>query len=381
MIRFLALPLLLACIWDTDTIDDELRGVPDGLTLVTGRWFRHSPAYYTKRLNELPARLESNPEDLEAYDDLAVAYERLGDRPKAIEVMSRKFQALGRRPSKEHLYRYHANLGTFLAHSGRLAEGRAEIEKALAINPEAHFGREHFQVDLLSYMIAVKDRPELWKEHDALSFAGYAFTDRSGHQVVEDSHSTPTAGTRPVEWKEAYTAIGAILRYGGVESPELYRILGDLFLVHGDLNLAWWSFQHAIEKKHPASALLGDAVRRIEWHWQHAGYRQVPTLDLYRKVRQEADSWAGAFDDLETEWTRKEEMARLAEPLPDLLREADRRVPIRVRPPTPALGAAFPAAMGLSLSVLGAGVGSAVWVTVRRRRHARNGRDPRRRIG
>ena len=39
-------------------------------------------------------------------------------------------------------YETHANLGSFLVHSGRLEEGVAELQKAIEINPDAHFGRE-----------------------------------------------------------------------------------------------------------------------------------------------------------------------------------------------------------------------------------------------
>jgi tetratricopeptide (TPR) repeat protein len=378
MIRLFAAAVVLGCIWDRDTIDDELRGVPDGLTLVTGRWHRHSAAYYKQRIAELPSRLASNPDDFEAYDDLAVAWERTGDRTRAIEVMARKREALDRKDSQEHRYRYHANLGTFLAHAGRYAEGRVEIEKALAINPAAHFGRERFQVDLIKYMIAVKERPALWSEHDALSHAGIGFKSTRGFSVVLPAHSGRSELLEMVPWTEAYTAIGGILRYGGTEGAELYRILGDLFVENGDLNLAWWSFQHAVEKKHPASELIQTTLARIEEHWKQAQYRFVPTLEVYRRVRAEADAWAASFGEIETDSVARGESPADPAVLRTLMTEADRRAPRKTRPPAPALPAAFGIGMAVGLSSIGLGLASGVWMTFRGRRRRQRTRTLRR---
>ena len=66
---------------------------------------------------------------------------------------------------KEHLYRYHANHGTFLAHRwsragadrSKLVEveaARDQIARALEINPDAHFGREKYQLQALDWIIA-----------------------------------------------------------------------------------------------------------------------------------------------------------------------------------------------------------------------------------
>lgn len=37
------------CIWDSDTLDTELRGLPDAFDLIVGRWHRHSDAYYEQQ--------------------------------------------------------------------------------------------------------------------------------------------------------------------------------------------------------------------------------------------------------------------------------------------------------------------------------------------
>jgi hypothetical protein len=169
----LAPVLATACINDRDTLAFEERNV-DALNRITkekylrkkataiqelalraiaGRFERFPARYYQMRIE----RLEALPK-LTAfeYDDLAVAYDRIGKVDKAISIIldSRKH-----RNSKEDEYRFHANYGTFLVHRwianghkdsdvGTLKESISEIEKALAIDPASHFGRERVQLAL-----------------------------------------------------------------------------------------------------------------------------------------------------------------------------------------------------------------------------------------
>jgi hypothetical protein len=121
------------------------------------------------RLERVTALLKTHPENLEAYDDAGVACDRLGRGDEAIAWMNQKREQLDRleatRPQvKEQLYRYHANLGTFLAHrwvrqGGDRAKiddvkrSRDEIAAALAINPNAHFGREKYQLRVIEWIL------------------------------------------------------------------------------------------------------------------------------------------------------------------------------------------------------------------------------------
>ena len=79
------------CLWDSDTLDTELRGLPEAFDLVVGKWHRHSDRYYRERVTRLASASEL---DLTGYDDLAVAYERLGERDAAVEVMAQKARTL-----------------------------------------------------------------------------------------------------------------------------------------------------------------------------------------------------------------------------------------------------------------------------------------------
>ncbi|MCB9917029.1 MAG: hypothetical protein H6832_01340 [Planctomycetes bacterium] len=304
----------LPCLWDKDTLADELRGLPGHFELVSGRWFRHSDAYYRKRIDTIPALLEKQPNAFELYDDLAVAYEFLGNDGEAVRVMRDKGAALAKldEAPKDARYRYHANLGTFYVHGalrGKLdgfERALSELEKALVINPDAHFGRERFQVDLIRYAMAARENPGLWSEHDFLTWSGYALKDAEWSRVLSYPSFTVKARVIPkregkqATWQEAYTAVAGMLRFGGLEGAELYRALGDLYVVHGDLHLAWWAFHRAEEAGHPAKARLRKARASIEFHWKQANKEvragvPIPTDADYRAVRDNAKRWRAAF--------------------------------------------------------------------------------------
>lgn len=310
------------CLWDSDTIDDELRGLPDALQLITGRWYRHGEAYYRARIEQLAPLAAPSFDQL---DDLAVAHEKLGDHAAAIAVMQRKRAALDAHPDREHEYRYRANLGTFLAHSGRYQEALTELQRAVAINPDAHFGRERFQIELIGYVAAAQQQPQLWRRGPFAERLTGDFT-----RMLQD----PEGGhaPEPLDWDAAYAGLAGMVRFGGREGAELYRSLGDLFLDRQHLNLAWWSWQRAIERGHPAAAELRRLQQSLEHQWQEAAANLdqanvIPTEELYRRVRANADAWLTVFQTEEGAAIARGEDAGATAVLQRLLATADARVP------------------------------------------------------
>jgi tetratricopeptide (TPR) repeat protein len=138
----------LACLWDYDTLQMENQRFPEALELITGKFLRHSPEFYQWRIADRQKKLEREPQKLEYYDDLAVAYEKTGDHKKAIETILKKDKI------KPDQYETSANLGTFYIFDGQLEKSVPCIEQAIAINPDAHFGREVYQKILVEYMLS-----------------------------------------------------------------------------------------------------------------------------------------------------------------------------------------------------------------------------------
>lgn len=160
-----------ACMWDRDTLAMEMKRFPGAAEAIVGRFERNPPQYYQMRVDRLAPIFKSGKPTLEELDDLAVAYDRLGKGDEAIEVMAEKAKRLKKNPNKEHQYRYHANLGTFQVHKW-LREGAKKesialakaslknIQAAIKINPEAHFGREAVQLKCIEWLIETKTQPD-----------------------------------------------------------------------------------------------------------------------------------------------------------------------------------------------------------------------------
>jgi tetratricopeptide (TPR) repeat protein len=137
---FLLTPAVaLACLWDSDTLKQERYHFPETLELVTGKFLRHSKEFYEWRIQDRVAKLKSEPKNLTYLDDLAVAYEKVGDHDKAIETILKKEEI------QPGIYETYSNLGTFYILTGEFEKGLPFIDKALAINPDAHFGSEKYQ--------------------------------------------------------------------------------------------------------------------------------------------------------------------------------------------------------------------------------------------
>jgi hypothetical protein len=79
-----------ACLWDTDTLAMERQKFPEALELITGQFLRHSPEFYRWRVEDRQKRIAAEPDRIELYDDLAVAYDKLGEHQKAIETILAK---------------------------------------------------------------------------------------------------------------------------------------------------------------------------------------------------------------------------------------------------------------------------------------------------
>jgi tetratricopeptide (TPR) repeat protein len=174
MIRpFLILILLVgqtfACLWDRDTLADEAKGRPALVKVITGWFDRYPPGYYEMRLERVTRDLRSAPNNLGLHDDAAVACARLGRVGEAMEWMTKKkviLDALPESSEQDHRYRYLSNLGTFYlmrwvsltqtqreAELADLRESEKLITKAIADNPNAHFGREVYQLMAIRWLL------------------------------------------------------------------------------------------------------------------------------------------------------------------------------------------------------------------------------------
>ena len=182
-----------ACLWDRDTLAAEAKGLHTLVHAIIGWYDTYPPQYYQMRLSRIEKEIKTSPDDLNLYDDAAVAANRLHRYRTAIKWMKKKYHrmilitrttraakatkskeqtAVFRPPTNAKVthddwYRYYANFGTFCAHA-YLAKpkerprklihyARRQIARALEINPQAHFGRERYQLRAIDWLIKVTD--------------------------------------------------------------------------------------------------------------------------------------------------------------------------------------------------------------------------------
>lgn len=223
---------LAACLWDSDTLAEHRKLEEESeqfstvvLNLITGKFRRHSPAMYEWRIVDRKKRLIEEPENVALYDDLAVAYEKTGQTDLAIETILKKDKI---RPG---LYETHANLGTFYIHAGRLEEGLKEIEKAIEINPDAHFGREIYQILLVEYVLSKTTDGNLQLPMSSDSEMGS--TDDFGSYVLRSRRrgATWTDDEFRKESENAIEGILGMMRFGNHDSPVLLEALSDLLML------------------------------------------------------------------------------------------------------------------------------------------------------
>jgi tetratricopeptide (TPR) repeat protein len=336
---------LLACLWDYDTLRDEKRGLPGVAEVLAGKWEKHSPFFYEQRVRKMKELIAREPGNLPAYDNLAVAYEKLGDYDSAIHVMMRKERV------KAGEYTTYANLGTFYLHKGDLDEGILYIRKALEINPNAHFGREEYQLQLAEFLRAGRADPRLLKATNFLGmWDGRRLTQEEVRQLLWGVDARPSSGqtTRPTtqaatrpgagptaaddagdpdsvygtygdnydwayrgspEWvrkqgfkDNVFDGIVGMIRFGTGTSPELYLALGDLLVLRGDKNLAYRAYQRALELNHPRQEYLKMMMRGLR---EMIPDRASIEPEAIAADRADAEAWVKAYQEFEDDLLRE----------------------------------------------------------------------------
>ncbi|MFG0267969.1 MAG: hypothetical protein ACF8AM_22860 [Rhodopirellula sp. JB055] len=210
---------LAACLWDRDTLAMERRLFPDAHELIAGYFVRHSDAYYQWRIKDRTAK-PSDQQTPSDQDDIAVAHDKLGNHDQAIETILEKID----RWPEQGRYETEANLGTFFIHAGQLEEGLKHIRKAIAINPDAHFGREIYQQLLVEYLLETQNPSgelPVFQEQDwgRIGFARFLLNARN-----------PTEDNALAEIQAAAKGVMGMMRFGNHDSPVLLEALGDLLL-------------------------------------------------------------------------------------------------------------------------------------------------------
>ncbi|MDY8135100.1 hypothetical protein [Aquimarina sp. 2201CG5-10] len=257
-----------SCFWDYDTLEMERQRFPNIIELISGKFLRHSPEFYRWRIQNREERLKNHPDSLDLYDDLAVSYSKIGDHQKAIDVILQKEL---KRPQQ---YKTYANLGTFYLHNGEFKKGIIYIDKAIQINPNAHFGREIYQRHLAAYILTKMKNgkislPLSTKLRRCLECPPRNDLDNFYNFLIQQYSSQKTSN-KPIktlpdeELEKAIIGIKGMMKFGNYNSPILLEALGDLLMASG--------------QKEGARQLAARAYFKASYH-----SKNIETTNLYKQ--------------------------------------------------------------------------------------------------
>lgn len=311
---------LLACLWDSDTLAQESAGMPDVKVVIVGGFARNPDLYYEMRLERVTKLLAADPDDLDAYDDAAVSCDRLGRSDEAIGWMEKKLAAMERTAYAEteqpnHRYRYLANLGTFYAHRwfrngadreqfGDLEEARDLIAQAIEENPNAHFGREKYQLRFIEWVLS---KPGYYgsDENYIAEAAGqptgwipnFLAIGRDGETLPQTSDNTLL---KEMGLEDAIDGICGLITLGAAwESVDAFYTLALLLQIDGRSSFGYFAMLRVSELlEHDQRFLAGgvsvtsESARKPMFRKQHFPIQQeADTVNEFETLREEAESW------------------------------------------------------------------------------------------
>lgn len=297
-----------ACLWDYETLAMERQRFPEAQELIAGHFVRHSTAYYEWRISDRTAKPVDQRTPID-FDDIAVAYDKLGQHDMAIETIRDK---MARWPDQRR-YESEANLGTFQIHAARFEEGLQHINRAIEINPDAHFGREIYQKLLVEYVIESRRRDDKLPLNDAESYGNTGFT-----AFVLDAQKTKD-DAQLAEIQAAAKGIMGMMRFGSHESPILLEALGDLLLFdgHNDSKMlaarAYLKASYEVDDSFASSAYREKAQQALEMQLGRKMSEIEADLkleieqgdDFFRQISADERAWIAAGNNLDVEFGNK----------------------------------------------------------------------------
>jgi tetratricopeptide (TPR) repeat protein len=242
-----------ACLWDDEVFLAEEQRMPCFSRVVTGTFPRHASEYYATRLRAAELLLAVDPTSPDALDMVGVAQLKLAKFADAERTMLRRAEAF------PDAYASAANLGTLYTFNGQLEKALPYIDKAMAIEPNAHFGRERYHKLFVQYLLALKADPK--KAKDNFLGVPVAAADIAAGSAPALDAKLAAAGLS----RDAFEALDAMITvYGAAENPYLYAAAGDLLALDGNLVYAAIAYRAAVARKHPERAQLTARAAEFE---------------------------------------------------------------------------------------------------------------------
>jgi hypothetical protein len=264
------------------------------------------------RLKRVAAQIAAAPNNtqpthLALYDDAAVACDRLARDDEALNWIERKHRLLVHLDAHDpvihdHWYRYHANAGTFLAHRwvrnganrsriSEMVQACNDIAQAIKINPNAHFGREKYQLKAMEWIV----HPPAIREQSFLpDFLGLS----SKLDFSDDPQKMQKLG-----YADAEKGLCGLVTLGSAwESIDIFYALKLTEMVEKNSTLAYLAHfrlqelikahRHSLHPNYPVGQNLEDAIASAHlWNdmWWAPEESPQQLRSVYDRLRAEAE--------------------------------------------------------------------------------------------
>lgn len=232
-----------ACGWSWETYAAEGKALPCVHDALVGYFPKHSDAYHRTVIAAVDYATSWAPSFTAGLDAKGLSLMHLGRLEEARAVM------LARLAVAPDAYPSHANLGTLYTFTGEYEKALQHIDRAMKLEPKAHFGREKYHRKLVEYLRDVKADPNARMTRNFLG--------------VEPTPVDRTQGSKARYEKAGFQddAIDALVSmiavYGAESLADIYLTLGELLALRGYPKLAWTAYKRASELSHPREKDLG----------------------------------------------------------------------------------------------------------------------------
>lgn len=240
----------VACGWDDETYFAEAESLPCVLAAIVGAYPEHTKEYYEARIAAADRALAWAPTWLGALDMKGVAFMKMKrlDQAKLVFLKRAEIDPDG--------YATHANLGTLYTFTGEFDEALKHIDKAMAIEPKAHFGREKYHRRLVVYLKEKATDPAAANKHDFLGL------ELDSSQRSDGNAQKFAASGQNEDVFDALVSMIAV--YGAKDVPDIYFALGNVLSLYGLRRMAWTAYTRALELHHPRKADLVEWTKQLE---------------------------------------------------------------------------------------------------------------------
>jgi tetratricopeptide (TPR) repeat protein len=232
-----------ACGWTWETYAAEAKSLPCVHDTLVGYFPKHANAYHLAMIEATTYATSWAPSFTAGLDAKGIALMHLGRLEEARAVMLKRLAVA------PNAYPSHANLGTLYTFTGEHERALEHIDRAMALEPKAHFGREKYHRKLVEFLRDVKKDPSVRLTRN---FLGVELT------PVDRTQGSKARYEKAGFQDDAIDALVSMIAvYGAENLADLYFTLGELLALRGYPKLAFTAYKRATELGHPRAKDLG----------------------------------------------------------------------------------------------------------------------------